>query len=94
MHYVYILYSKQINRYYIGETSDVEGRLGQHQSGFYKGAFTKQTNDWELYLTIELVTRIEALKIERYIKQRKSRKYIEILKRYPSRVEELKAKLT
>jgi putative endonuclease len=48
MHFVYIIYSKKIGKYYVGETSDIEQRLIQHNTGFYKGSFTKQSIDWEL----------------------------------------------
>ncbi|MBN8545383.1 MAG: GIY-YIG nuclease family protein [Ignavibacteria bacterium] len=32
MFYLYILYSKSINHYYIGQTSDLDGRLRSHIS--------------------------------------------------------------
>ncbi len=93
MHYVYILYSQSIDRYYIGESEFPEGRLDQHNSGLYKGAFTKQVQDWKIYLLIALNNRNEALLAERYIKSRKSRKYIESLKLYPEKVDVLKEKV-
>jgi len=30
MHFVYIIYSKKIDKYYVGETPDVANRLLQH----------------------------------------------------------------
>ncbi|WP_323758242.1 GIY-YIG nuclease family protein [Roseivirga sp.] len=80
MHYVYILYSPSTDRYYIGETAFVSGRLEQHNGCFYKNASTKSASDWELFLEIECIDRSQALKIERFIKQQKSRKFIERLK--------------
>ena len=67
MHLVYILYSPTKDRYYVGETAFVSGRLEQHNSGFYKSAVTKIASDWEMFLKIECADRSQALKIERFI---------------------------
>jgi len=32
-YYVYILYSKSINRYYSGQTQDLQNRLIEHNAG-------------------------------------------------------------
>ncbi|TCL00994.1 putative endonuclease [Roseivirga ehrenbergii] len=89
MHCVYILYSPSLNRYYVGETAFLSGRLDQHNSGFYKNASTKSASDWELFLEIECVDRSQALKIERFIKQQKSRKFIERMKSEPKIIEDI-----
>ena len=47
MHYVYILYSLKIDKFYVGESADIETRLLQHNSGFFKGSYTSRSNDWE-----------------------------------------------
>jgi putative endonuclease len=33
MHFVYILYSPSKNKFYVGETSNLEERLNQHHNG-------------------------------------------------------------
>ncbi len=48
MHYVYILYSLKADRYYIGETSNIEQRLQQHNEGVFIGSYTKISNDWTI----------------------------------------------
>ena len=73
-HYCYILYSKSLNRFYIGETSDFEQRLLYHNIGY--SGFTSKANDWELYLLIECTDKFMARKIEKHIKSMKSTKYI------------------
>ena len=83
MHFVYIIYSISINRYYVGETAHLEGRIQQHNQGLYENASTKTASDWELFLSIECVRRTQALKLERFIKKQKSRKFIEKLKAQP-----------
>ncbi|GAB3420835.1 hypothetical protein GCM10027516_17770 [Niabella aquatica] len=80
----YILYSKKLNKYYVGATStDATERLNKHFSGYYAGKFTSIADDWELFLEIHCLQVTQAFKIETHIKRMKSRKYIENLKRYP-----------
>ena len=82
MNYVYILFSKTLNQFYVGETVDIEDRLTQHNSGFYDSAFTKKASDWTLYHAIECIHREQARKIETHIKKMKSKTYIQNLKKY------------
>ena len=80
MYYIYILYSKTIDRYYVGHTNDVKRRLEEHNNPSRRNKFTAQTSDWILVLEILAGdTRSKAVKFERYIKKKKSRKYIEDL---------------
>jgi hypothetical protein len=53
MHYLYILYSNSTQKFYIGETSDLENRILKHQNHFYSNSFTKIANDWEIVLTFD-----------------------------------------
>ncbi|HNW98088.1 MAG TPA: GIY-YIG nuclease family protein [Bacteroidales bacterium] len=78
-HFVYILYSTKADRYYVGETCNLEERLKMHNSGFFKGSFTKQANDWNIVFSLECNDINIARRIELYIKKMKSRKYIENL---------------
>ncbi len=92
MHYVYVIYSASLSRYYIGETKDVCERIKQHNSGFFDKAYTSIVNDWILFLKLEFDNRGQARKVENHIKKMKSRKYIQDLKRYPEIVSKLKEK--
>ena len=88
---VYILYSKKLDRYYTGATSDIETRLIFHQnSPAHK--FTAKAKDWVLYLKIECNTKDQALAIEKHIKRMKSKVYIQNLKKYPEITTKLKLK--
>jgi putative endonuclease len=89
MHYVYILYSESKDRFYVGETAHLEGRLEQHNTGFYKNASTKVATDWINYLTLECEDRSQALKVESFIKRQKSRKFIQKLKMEPELANEI-----
>ncbi|MBO9591293.1 MAG: GIY-YIG nuclease family protein [Niabella sp.] len=76
MHFVYILYSHTCDKFYIGETVCPKQRLIQHNSGFYDASSTAFTSDWNIVLTLKVTSRIEALKIERYVKSMKSKAFL------------------
>ena len=65
-HYVYILQSLRDNKYYIGETTDVNERLLFHNSGRQRS--TKYRIPFKLILVEEYENRIQALARERQIK--------------------------
>ena len=77
MYYVYILYSKTIDRYYIGYTNSPDERLYKHNKR-HKG-YTAQVDDWVLRYQETYPTKTDAIKRERQIKRWKSRKMIEQL---------------
>ena len=90
-HTIYILYSKKLNRFYTGETSDLDQRLVFHKnSPTHK--FTGKADDWELFYEFECPSKKIAKLIEAHIKRMKSRRYIENLKRYPEIMERLMEK--
>jgi len=74
---VYILYSERIDHYYTGVTDDIQWRLERHNQGW--GRFTKRGIPWKIVYTQNFDRKSDALKREREIKNRKSRKYIESL---------------
>ncbi|WP_367772392.1 GIY-YIG nuclease family protein [Flavobacterium sp. WC2421] len=77
MFYTYIIYSKTINKFYVGSCQDVQDRLRDHLNG--KSKYTKQVKDWELKYFESYSSRSEAYQREMKIKKMKSRKYIESL---------------
>ena len=91
MAYCYILFGRQINKYYTGiTTEEPQTRLEKHISKHYEGQhFTHAASDWSLFLTIKCNTIDQARKIEKHIKHMKSKKYIENLKEYPEMREKL-----
>jgi putative endonuclease len=77
---VYILYSKERDRYYIGMTSlPITERVRQHNERHYTGKFTARAADWGLKLVILCENKEEAIRLEKRIKQRKSKKFLESL---------------
>ncbi len=71
---VYILYSKAIDKYYIGQTEDVQKRLLEHIYRKNLGA-----SDWQLMYSESYISRKEAVNRETEIKKKKRRSYLEFL---------------
>ena len=89
IHFVYIIYSQSVNRFYVGQTINPSKRLEQHKSHFYKNSSTKIADDWELFLVIECISKKQALKLEQFIKNMKNRKFYIKLKENPEIIKEL-----
>ena len=72
---VYILFSEEHDKYYVGQTDDLERRLLQHNE-LSENSFTSRYRPWELGHTIDVPDRTIAIKMERFIKKQKSKKYL------------------
>ena len=87
----YIIYSKSIDRFYIGYTTDLQERLKLHNTGYFSSkSFTSRSGDWELFIVIPCETIKEALFVESRIKKKKSRQFIRNLKKYPELLRKIK----
>jgi len=74
----YILYSKNIDKFYVGATCDsLESRLRKHNSN-HKG-FTGKVCDWSIVYVEVFDTKEKAFLREKEVKTWKSRKKIEKL---------------
>ena len=62
-------------RYYVGQTTDIETRFKRHNNGFVPS--TKSGKPWELVLAISAKDRTEALKLEKKIKKRGIKRFLE-----------------
>jgi len=61
--FVYILYSASTEKYYIGQTEDLNQRLEKHNAAIFINSSTKPGIPWEIYFTIECNTRKQAVNI-------------------------------
>jgi putative endonuclease len=77
MHFVYIIYSEKIDKYYIGSTDDIPGRIRRHNLG-NKG-FTSTGKPWTLVYQEEYETKKQARMREYQLKRWKNRERIESL---------------
>ena len=69
MHFIYIIYSKKVNKYYVGETPNLKIRLQQHNNHYFKTNFTKAASDWKIVLSFQCETKKQALFLEEFIKK-------------------------
>ena len=74
-YYIYILYSKSKNRYYVGHSDNLLRRIPEHNAARCKA--TKFGVPWILVFSKSFNSRAEAMKEEYGIKKMKSRKFIE-----------------
>ena len=80
----YVLFSKTLNKFYIGATNDsVEKRLEKHNAHCYGNhRYTAAANDWEVFFALEANDYPHAIRMERKIKSMKSRAFIMNLRQY------------
>ena len=90
----YIIHSQSLSKFYIGSTIlDSLERLERHQFNYYGNRkFTAKADDWEVFINISCSSIEQARKIEKHIKEMKSKSYILNLKKYPEIIEKLKTK--
>ena len=74
---VYILHSDKHSKYYIGQTSDLTKRLEWHNH-LSSHSYTAKYRPWYLATKMNVSSRSEAIRIEKYLK-RKNRVFIERL---------------
>ena len=67
MYYVYILYSADFNKSYVGYSQNIERRMREHNFTETQG-FTLRYRPWVLIYTETLETKTDALKREKYYK--------------------------
>jgi len=72
---IYILFSESHSKYYVGQTTDFIERFKRHNQGRVKS--TKFGIPWRLVLQIAVSDRTEALKLERKIKKRGAKRFID-----------------
>ena len=77
MYYTYILQSQKNGKYYTGSCQVIDMRLERHNAGATPS--TKPGRPWKLVYSESFENNSDALKREREIKSKKSRKYIEYL---------------
>ena len=73
MYFVYVLYSVDFNRHYIGMTDNYERRLLQHNNGLTSS--TKSFIPWIIVLIEEFKSREKARLREKYLKSAAGRRW-------------------
>jgi len=77
--YIYILYSKDYDKYYVGYSSDPWRRLEEHNTKPFN-TYTSKYRPWIICAVFSCGDKEnEAISVERFIKKQKSRKLIQQL---------------
>ncbi|MBK7710229.1 MAG: GIY-YIG nuclease family protein [Bacteroidales bacterium] len=74
MYTVYILYSKSIDRYYVGYTNALDRRLAEHNRK--KGKYTDSGIPWLIVYKEVYQEKKVAMEREKFIKSKKSKSFI------------------
>jgi putative endonuclease len=77
---VYINYSEKFDKYYIGQTENIESRLLLHNSGLVKS--TSPYIPWINVLLIEKSSRSEAMLLEKKLKNLNRVRLIAFIEKY------------
>ena len=77
MYYVYIIYSKNLNKLYKGSTADLKQRVREHNSE--KAKSTKSGTPWILLYYEAFINKIDALIEEKFLKSGKGKERIKYL---------------
>jgi putative endonuclease len=75
MYFVYILYSESIKEFYCGQTNSIASRMARHNSG--ETPRIKHGAPWKLAGYVNLPSRSEAMKLEKQIKARGIKRWLE-----------------
>ena len=80
MYYVYILKSEKFDKYYIGQTSNIDNRLHRHNAEME--TFTSMYRPWILIGYITKETRSEAMALEGKLKNLNRERLFSFIKKY------------
>jgi len=74
MYYTYILFSPTLNKYYTGQTDNLQRRLEEHNRG--KTSFMASGIPWNLVFSREFDLRSDAVRLEKKIKSRGALRFL------------------
>jgi len=76
-YFVYVLINPE-KKIYIGQTTDLQRRLAEHNEPDFRGTLhtKRHKGPWKIMYTEECLTRSEAMKREKQLKSFKGREYI------------------
>jgi putative endonuclease len=73
-HFVYVLKNTDpVPRFYVGLTSDVPGRVEDHNAG--RCSHTGRNRPWQIHVVIEFPDEQRAIRFERYLKSGSGREF-------------------
>ena len=79
-YYVYILYSRDHDKYYIGQCANISDRVKRHNAGMEHS--TKPYVPWQLIWSCEKKTRGEAMMLEKKLKNLSKQRIQKFIRKY------------
>jgi len=77
MYYVYAIYNRKHDKFYIGQTEDIDSRLKLHNDGTFKGSYTSRFDgEWLIIYKEELSDRVSAIRREKQLKSYRGREFV------------------
>ncbi len=78
MYTVYAIYNKEVKKFYIGQTVNLEARLEQHNQKTFKGYTSRFDGLWSLTYSEKTDSRFEAMSREKQLKSFRGREFIKL----------------
>ena len=78
--YVYIIYSAGFDKFYVGQTQDIENRISRHNAGIEKA--TKPYCPWEMKWCTIKSSSSEAIKLEMKLKNLSKERIKDFIEKY------------
>ncbi|MEK7659959.1 MAG: GIY-YIG nuclease family protein [Patescibacteria group bacterium] len=76
MYQVYAIYNREHDKIYVGQTTNIEERLIQHNQHILEGFTSRYTGDWILIYQETAESRRAAIVRERQLKSYRGRQFI------------------
>ena len=77
--FVYSIYNQESDKFYIGQTKDLNNRLKLHNNKTFKGYTARFDGKWSLIYNEELKSRAEALTREKQLKSYRGREFVKTI---------------
>jgi putative endonuclease len=71
-YFIYIIYNNSLDKFYIGQTDNLERRVFEHNNGL-SGYTSRFKGNWNLLYSEIFDSRAEAMKREKFLKKQKSK---------------------
>ena len=78
--FVYILYAATFDKFYIGQTNNIDDRLLRHNAGTERS--TQPYRPWALKWFTEKFSRMEAMQLEKKLKNLSKQRLLDFIKKY------------
>ncbi len=82
MYFTYILYSQKHDKYYVGQTNDIDNRLFRHNNGYED--YTAKFAPWELLWFTQKENRSDAVVLELKLKNLSKARIKSFIEKYSS----------